>query len=185
MSRYTYPHVIENGAGEQITFVRREVSAGRERLVVENVVKPGAGPPMHVHHYQQEVLTVQQGRIGYERLGAPPQFAGVGDTVAFDPGDGHRFWNAGEDELRCTGHISPPDNIEFFLGAIFESTGRSGRGRPDLFDVAFLITRYQTEFGMLAIPSAVQRSLFPLLVLVGHLLGRYKKYSDAPEPVRR
>ena len=184
MSRYTYPHVIENGAGEQITFVRRGASGGRERLEVENVVKPGAGPPMHLHHYQQEVLTVQQGRIGYERLGAPPQFAGVGDTVAFDPGDAHRFWNAGEDDLRCTGHISP-HNIEFFLGAIFESTKRSERGRPDLFDVAFLITRYRTEFGMPAIPPAVQRLLFPLLVLVGHLFGRYSKYSDAPEPVQR
>jgi uncharacterized cupin superfamily protein len=185
MSRYMYPHVIENGAGEQITFVRRVVRAGRERVEVENVVKPGAGPPMHVHHYQEEVLAVQQGRIAYQRLGAPTQFAGPGDTIAFGAGDAHRFWNAGEDDLRCTGHISPPDNIEFFLSAIFESTKRSGRGRPDLFDVAFLITRYRSEFGMPAIPRAVQRSLFPLLVAVGSLLGRYKKYSDAPEPVRR
>jgi quercetin dioxygenase-like cupin family protein len=185
MSRYTYPHVIENGAGEQITFVRRVARAGAERLEVENVVKPGAGPPMHVHHYQEEALTVQQGRIGYQRLGAPPQFAGPGDTVTFGAGEAHRFWNAGEDDLRCTGHISPPDNIEFFLGAIYESTKRSGRGRPGLFDIAFLITRYRTEFGMLAVPPVVQRALFPLLVAVGNLLGRYKKYSAAPEPVRR
>ena len=39
---------------------------------------------MHVHHYQGEVITVQQGRIGYQRLGEAPRFAGPGETVAFE-----------------------------------------------------------------------------------------------------
>jgi hypothetical protein len=38
MRTYTYPHTIENGA------------------------KPGAGPIMHVHHYQEEAVTVEQGQ---------------------------------------------------------------------------------------------------------------------------
>jgi uncharacterized cupin superfamily protein len=183
MSRYTYPHVIENGVGEQITFMRRVSGPGGERLEVENLVKPGIGPPMHVHHFQEEVLTVRQGRIGYQRLGQPPQFAGPNETVAFKPGDAHRFWNAGEDDLRCTGHITPPDNIEFFLGAVFESTKRTGKGRPDPFDAAFLLVRYRSEFAMTAVPGVVQRVVFPALVALGKLLGKYGKYADAPEPV--
>jgi hypothetical protein len=36
-----------------------------------------------------------------------------------------------------------------------------------------------------AIPAAVRRLVFPALVAAGRLLGRYGRYGDAPEPVRR
>jgi hypothetical protein len=52
LSTYIYPHSIESGAGERITFVRRVLDPTGDRLEVENVVKPGSGPPMHVHNYQ-------------------------------------------------------------------------------------------------------------------------------------
>jgi hypothetical protein len=38
---------------------------------------------------------------------------------------------------------------------------------------------------MAEIPAAVQRFVFPLVVTAGRLLGRYRKYADAPEPVTR
>src|SRR5215207_3425479 len=46
MSPYTYPHTIENGAGERLTFMRRVQGPAGDRLEVENVVKPGSGPPI-------------------------------------------------------------------------------------------------------------------------------------------
>lgn len=185
MSHFTYPHTIENGAGERITFLGRVATSGGDRLEIQNVVTPGAGPPMHIHHYQEEALTVEQGRIGYQRHGEPPQFAGPGDTVAFKPGEPHRFWNAGEGELRCTGYIEPADNVEYFLTELYASTRRSGGKRPDPFEAAFLIRRYRSEFAMVDIPAAVQRFLIPLQVTLGRLLGRYRRYADAPAPVRR
>ena len=130
MGRYTYPHTIENGAGERLIFLRRVPGAVGDRLEVENVVHPGAGPPMHVHHYQDEALTVQVGRIGYQRPREPAQFAGPGETVAFKAGEAHRFWNAGDGELLCTGYIEPADNLEYFLTEIYESMKRSGGARP-------------------------------------------------------
>ena len=151
---------------------------------MENVVQPGAGPPMHVHHRQAEALTVRQGRIGYQRLGGPAEFAGPGETVTFAPGEAHRFWNAGEGELRCTGYIEPADNVEYFLSAVFASQRRSGGARPDPLDAAFLTRRYQTEFALVGVPAAVRRLVFPVLVAAGTLLGRYARYADAPEPVR-
>lgn len=186
MSRYSYPHTIENGHGERLTFQQRVASPnGGERLIGDNAVAPGSGPPMHVHHYQDEGLTVRQGRIGFQRLGEPEQFAGPGDTVVFKRGEVHRFWNAGEDELRCDCYVEPPDNFEYFLGAIFESTKQSGNGRPDPFDAAFLTRRYRSEFAMMAIPAPVQQFVFPVIEGMGRLLGKYDKYADAPEPVRR
>lgn len=184
MSRYSYPHTIDDGAGERLTFLRRVPGPRGDRLEVENVVAPGAGPPMHVHHRQEEGLTVRQGRIGYQRLGEPARFAGPGETVVFRAGEVHRFWNAGEDELRCTGYVEPADNFEYFLGHVFDSTRRNAGARPDPFDAAFLLRRYRSEFGMAAVPAAVQRLVFPVVVAVGTLLGRYRRYADAPEPVR-
>lgn len=182
---YTYPHTIENGAGERLTFLRRVTGSAGDRLEVENVVEPGAGPIMHVHHYQEEALTVEQGRIGYQRLGEPVRFAGQGETVTFRAGEAHKFWNAGGEDLRCAGYIEPADNVEYFLGAIFESQKRSGGARPDPFDAAFLAKRYQSEFYMAEVPAMVQRLVFPVVVAVGRVLGKYRKYADAPEPVRR
>ena len=185
MSRYTYPHTIDNGAGERLTFHRRVPGRLGDRVEGENVVAPGAGPPMHVHHYQREALTVVEGRIGYQRLGEPERFAGPGETVTFGAGEVHRFWNAGESELRCTAYVEPADNLEYFLGAIFDSAKRSGGPAPHPLDAAFLARRYRSEFTMYAVPAAVQRFVFPVLVAVGTLLGRYARYADAPEPVRR
>ncbi len=182
---YTYPHTIENGAGERITFLRRVPGPTGDRLEGENVVRPGAGPPMHVHYQQEEVFTVRAGRMGYHRAGEPERFAGPGETVAFRPGEPHRFWNAGEDDLRCTGHIDPADSVEYILTAVFESVRRNGGAGPSLFDIAYLSRRYRSEYGVSEVPVAVQRVAFPLLVAVGTMLGRYRKYADAPEPLRR
>ena len=183
--RYPYPHAIENGGGERLVFERRVPGPRGDRLEGHNVVSPGAGPPMHVHHLQTEALTVVEGRMGWQRLGGPERFAGPGEEVVFAPGEAHRFWNAGDGDLRCSAWIEPADNVEYFLTEIFESTRRSGGGRPHPLDAAYLTTRYRSEFAMLAIPAPVQRVVFPLLVAIGRLTGRYRKYADAPEPVRR
>lgn len=185
MGRYSYPHTIENGAGERLTFLRRVAGTAGDRLEGENVVTPGAGPPMHVHYHQEEVFTVQHGRMGYQRPGEPAQFAGPGETVVFKAGEPHRFWNAGEADLRCTGHVEPADNAEYLLTEIFASTKRNGGARPDPFDVAFLMTRYRSEFAMVEIPATVQRFVFPVLLALGRLLGGYGRYADAPEPIHR
>ena len=182
---YAHPHTIENGAGERLTFLRLVQDPAGDRLEVENLVTPGSGPPMHVHHHQKEALTVRQGRIGYQRAGGPPGFAGPGETVIFEPGEAHRFWNAGDEDLLCAGYIQPADNVEYFLTALFDSQRGSGRGRPDPFEAAFLMRRYRSEFYMFEIPAAVQRFVFPVVVALGRALGKYGKYADAPEPVRR
>ena len=75
--------------------------------------------------------------------------------------------------------------MEYFLDGDLRVDEASGGSRPDPFDAAFLTRRYRSEFGMAEIPAAVQRFVFPVLVAVGRLLGKYGKYADAPEPVTR
>jgi quercetin dioxygenase-like cupin family protein len=183
VNRYTYPHVIENGSGERIAFLRRIPTADGDRIEGENVVRPGAGPPMHVHFLQEEGFTVLESRIAYQRPGEPPRHADPGEVVVFAPGEPHRFWNAGDGALRVSGYMQPVGNAEYLLAELFASTKRNGGSRPSPFDAAFLLTRYGSEFALTDVPAVVQRFIFPSIVLLGRLLGKYDRYADAPEPV--
>jgi hypothetical protein len=66
---------------------------------------------------------------------------------------------------------------------MFASVKKNGGSRPNLFDAAFLLTRYRSEYDMLELPVFVRRVLIPILYVVGSALGKYKKYGDAPEPI--
>jgi quercetin dioxygenase-like cupin family protein len=108
-----YRRTLDNGAGELLTFLGVGFDAeGHQLLEVESQVQPGSGPPMHAHHLQDESLTVQEGRIGYRVSGGPDHFAGPGETVTFARRQMHRFWNAGDGVLRCSGWVSRPRNLE-------------------------------------------------------------------------
>jgi quercetin dioxygenase-like cupin family protein len=176
------PYTIENITGERLTFLRRVIKSGVEYLEVENEVQPNAGPPMHVHHRQDESVTIVSGKIGYQRLGEKKQYAGAGETVHFKAGEAHKFWNAGDDLLVGRGYISPADNIIYFLSEIYKSSNENG-GRPGLYDSAFLLNRYKSEFSMLEIPAFVQKILFPIALVFGNMMGKHKKFMNAPAPL--
>jgi quercetin dioxygenase-like cupin family protein len=180
-----YPRTIDNGGGERLTFQEPRSDERGEYQEATNLVSPGAGPPMHVHHLQEESLTVERGTMGWQRQGEEEQIAHEGETVTFAPGETHRFWNAGDDELLCSGYVRPPDNVEWYLTQIFASMKANGGKRPRMFDAAYLLTRYRSEFGMAEIPAPVQHLVFPVVVAVGRLFGKHRRFAGAPEPVRR
>jgi mannose-6-phosphate isomerase-like protein (cupin superfamily) len=180
---YNYPHTIDNGAGEQITFVKFISNDTGGELEIENEVRPGGGPPMHVHHLQDESLTVIQGKIGVHIGGEKPTFHGPGETVTFGKGQAHRFWNAGEDVLVCRGWARPAHNMEYFLTEIFNSTKRKGGKEPAAFDGAYLLSKYKTEFDLLDIPVFVKKVIFPVVLKLGKLTGQHRKFDGAPDAV--
>ena len=180
-----HPHTIENGGGETLTFVGVKSDERGKYLEIRNVVKPGAGPPMHTHHLQEEAITVEQGTLAWQGSDGVVHTAGPGETVVFAPGEAHSFRNAGAEDLIGTGYVRPPDNLEYFLTEIFASMKRNGGERPEPFDAAYLSHRYRSEFGMPDIPAPVQRIVFPVVATVGGFLGKAKRFAGAPEPVRR
>ena len=135
---------------------------------------------MHAHLLQEEGLTVQRGRMAYQRPGQPPQFAGVGESVVFKPGEAHKFWNAGDGDLECLGYIEPPDNIEYFLTQLFDSTRRNGGKAPNMFEAAYLIRRYRSEFVMLEIPALVQLARVPDSRRDRHFTGQIPQVRRRP-----
>ena len=181
---YTYPHSIENIFGEKLIFHDRVPERDGDKLIVENFVTPGNGPIMHVHFLQDESLTVIKGKIGYQVLGQPEKFAGEGETVTFKRGVPHRFWNAGNDILNCKGWVKPANTIEFFLSTLYNSQNKSGKPQPSAFDGAYLMYRYRKEYDLPQVPGFVKKVIFPITYAIGNLFGKYKKFKNAPEPVK-
>ena len=95
---YTYPHTIENGAGERITFHRRVPGTTGDRLEGDNVVQPGAGPPctFTTSRKKSSRCSKAHGIPAARRIAA---VRGAGRDRAFRAGEPHRFWNAGNGEL--------------------------------------------------------------------------------------
>jgi hypothetical protein len=139
---------------------------------------------MHVHHAQEEALTVREGQLGYQFEGEEERAVGPGETVVFPRGRPHRFWADGDETLRCDGYLRPPDNVVWFLSEIYRSTGESKNGRPDDFDSAFLLGRYRDEYDLPGIPRSVRRFVFPVLRAVGKATGKFKHFDNAPAPIR-
>ena len=183
MKHSTYPYTIDNGNGELLTFTGVTSGPDGARLGADGVAQPGSGPPMHVRHVQDEAARVVRGKLGYQVLGGEPQFAGPGELVVWPAVTPHKWWNAGSDELQLSGWCSPPDHIEFFLSTLFASTKANGGLRPGLFDAAFLTTRYRSEFALLEMPAVVRHVVIPVAYVVGTLLGKHRKFKDAPPPI--
>lgn len=181
----SYPHIIENCIGEKLIFTAVEKEPDGDRLLVENYVAPGSGPAMHTHWLQDESLTVLEGRLGYQFLGEPEKYAQEGETVIFQRGVPHRFWNDGKEVLHCKGWLKPANTIAFFLTSLFAAQNKSGNARPEQFDGAYLMTRYATEYDLPEIPAIVKKTIIPFTYRVGKLLGKYKHFENAPEPIRK
>lgn len=182
---YQFPHTIKNCIGETLIFKEIVKEPDGDKVLVENYVTPRSGPPMHTHFLQDEALTVVNGRIGYQVQGGQPQYAGVGETIVFKRGVPHRFWNAGEDVLHCTGWVKPANTIVFFLSSVYAAQNKNGSERPEKFDGAYLLSRYASEYDMAEMPGFVKKVILPFTYFIGRLMGKYKHFANAPEPVKK
>ncbi|RIV25269.1 cupin domain-containing protein [Fibrisoma montanum] len=181
---YSLPHTIESHLGETLIFKSIRHEPDGDVLLCENFVQPNSGPPMHTHWLQDEGFTVLEGRIAYQIAGQPVQYANAGESIVFKRGVAHRFWNAGTDILHCDGWLKPANTIVFFLSSIYAAQNKSGKAQPELFDGAYLITRYASEYDMAEIPPFVKKVVMPIVYRVGKLLNKYEHFKNAPEPIR-
>lgn len=179
-----YPYTIENCVGEKIIFQSVETIDNEEKVILEAFCTPGSGPAMHTHFKQAESLTVVSGKMGWQVYGQEVQYATIGETVLFEKGTPHKFWAEGNETLHCTGWIKPGNSVVYFLSAVYAAQNKSGKGEPDPFDGAYLLTKYASEYDMPEIPSFVKSVIFPITVFFGRLLGKYKHFKNAPTPLK-
>ncbi len=106
--------------------------------VWEEIVEPGWGPPPHIHHREDEVFCMLEGRVRF-RCGEEEFEAGPGATVALPRGVPHGFTNVGDGIARMIVVCTPRGFDGFFrdLDAL-RSFG------PE--DIAACAQRYGLEF---------------------------------------
>lgn len=181
---FKLPHSIESPFGEVLIFHSVVEEDGEKKLIAHNKVKPGSGPPFHVHFKQDESLTVTRGKLGYQIEGEEEKFLNSGESILFKRGEMHRFWNAGDDLLECEGWVKPANSFDYFITGVYNSMKKAGKPEGDPFDSAYLMTRYRSEYDLKDIPGFVKKVVFPITVQVGKLLGKYQHFKDAPKPVK-
>ena len=136
---------LQSGPGRDLIFkVTGEDTGGAfDYFIVE--VAPKGGPPLHVHHNQEETIQVLKGRfkvrigdeLSYLQEGGfaylpseiPHAFLNLTDEpgeiiVVYTPGGGHKFY----EELGPATRNGTPDRA--VVAAIFEKHGMSLLGPP-------------------------------------------------------
>lgn len=137
-----------NGAGRQVTWmgsqytitVNREASAGIVG-VFEGVVPAGDGPPLHIHHNEDEVIHVVDGSYEFW-LDGKTELKGPGSSVFLPRGVPHTFRVLGDQPGRNLAILTPGGFENFFI----EAAARNLRIPDHMVEVAALASRYGLEF---------------------------------------
>ena len=136
---------LQSGPGRDLVFkVTGDDTGGAFDYFVVDVA-PHGGPPLHVHHEQEETIHVLRGRFkvrigddtfrcaeggfAYLPSGVPHAFLNLTDeageiVVVYTPGGGHRFYK----ELGPLTRNGSPDRAA--VAAVFEKYGMTLLGPP-------------------------------------------------------
>ena len=152
----------------------REASGSVYLTLEGSLPSGGKGPPLHKHIMEVEEGVVTSGTLGAIVDGKKIVVA-AGGSGSFPNGIVHSWWNEGEDTLLFNGRATPVVDLDNFLQALFAviNSGAVGK-RPPMFYLAHVLWRHRHTQVIVVPPVAVQRIVFPVVLLVGHLLGKYR-----------
>jgi quercetin dioxygenase-like cupin family protein len=166
--------------GESITFHQTSADTNGEAVVIECSVQPhGFVAAAHVHPSQTERFAVVEGNLGM-KVGRSKSTLGRGEVAVVEPGTAHKFWNAGEDEVRFVCEIRPALQFESLLETMFAlaEDGKTNRkGMPNPLRLA-VIARAHFDTVRLPFPPAwLQKAGLALGAPVGRGLGYRPTYE--------
>lgn len=160
--------------GETLRMRRERDVSGQVILIIEGSLPPRSnGPPPHVHFEEREEGRVQVGTLG-ARIGEQHLVVQTGGDAAFPAGVVHSWWNAGETLLEFSGRVVPAVDLDQYLQALFAVFNASITDKPSIFYLAHVLWRHRRTQAVVTPPVAIQRILFPMVLLIGHVLGKYK-----------
>jgi mannose-6-phosphate isomerase-like protein (cupin superfamily) len=183
--------IVNRHTLETLRLRRVRAEDGQVLLTLDGSLPPGSeGPPPHVHWHQAEEGVVNAGTLA-AMCGGQRLTVRAGEHAAFPAGVVHAWWNGGTELLEFSGRAVPAGDLDRFLQGVFGVVNAGPPGRPPLFYLAHVLWRHRRTQTMAAPPRAVQLVLFPLIVGLGTLLGKYRgddwpgapaRCPGAPEP---
>jgi quercetin dioxygenase-like cupin family protein len=160
--------------GERITFLATSADTDGEAVVIETVVQPhGFVAAAHVHPAQSERFAVAAGTLGL-KAGGKKLTLGPGEVVTVEPGTPHKFWNAGEDEVRFVCEVRPALQFESLLETMFAlaADGKTNRkGMPNLLRLAVIAKAHFDTVRLPFPPAWAQKAGLALGAPLGRLVG--------------
>lgn len=175
-------NVQNRHTGETLRLRRVRDAGGQIVLNIDGSLPPRAnGPPPHVHFRQREEGSVKAGTLGAQ-VGKEKVVVPTGGTAVFAAGVVHNWWNAGDDLLEFSGQAIPAVDLDRYLQAVFAVLDASPNGRPSIFYMAHVLWRHRDTQLITTPPQAIQRIVFPLILLIGRILGKYRGSSWPGSP---
>ena len=174
---------IENPiTGERMIFHETSAQTNGERVVVETIVRPGGFvAAAHVHPYQTEHFEVHAGTLGVRR-GREKVELHAGEDVVVEPGTPHKFWNAGDEEVRFRCTVTPALEFERLIATMYTlaADGKTNKkGMPNPLRLAVIANSHFDDVRLPKIPHAIQK----LALATGAPLGRLVGYGPTYEPI--
>lgn len=168
--------------GERITFHQTSAETNGEAVVIECTVQPrGFVAAAHVHPSQSERFNVIEGTLGL-KAGKEKRTLSRGEVAVVEPGTPHKFWNAGEDEVRFVCEVRPALQFESLLETMFNlaADGKTNRkGMPNPLRLAVIARAHFDTVRLPQPPAWIQRAGLALGAPLGRALGCRATY--APE----
>jgi len=168
--------------GEQITFLATSRDTDGEAVVIETVVQPdGFVAAAHVHPSQSERFAVAEGKLGL-RVDGKDLTLEAGDVAIVEPGQAHKFWNAGDQPVRFVCEVRPALQFESLLETMFAlaADGKTNRkGMPNPLRLAVIANAHFDTVQLPFPPAMLQRIGLALGAPVGRLFGYGSTYVPA------
>ena len=168
---------IENPVtGERLVFHETAAETDAERVVFETIVQPGGFvAAAHEHPFQTERFEVHAGTLGVRR-GTETVELRAGESVTVEPGTAHRFWNAGDDEVRFVCTVTPALQFERLIATMYTlaAAGKTNRVR-----LAVIANHHFDDVRLPKIPHWLQK----LGLVFGAPAGRLLGYGPTFDPI--
>jgi quercetin dioxygenase-like cupin family protein len=172
--------------GERITFLSTSRDTDGEAVVIETVVQPdGFVAAAHVHPSQSERFAVAEGTLGLKVDGEEMTLE-AGDVAIVEPGQAHKFWNAGDEPVRFVCEVRPALQFESLLETMFDlaADGKTNKkGMPNPLRLAVIAKGHFDTVRLPFPPDWMQAAGLALGAPLGRLLGYEATYEAAEEKI--
>jgi quercetin dioxygenase-like cupin family protein len=171
--------------GEKALVIESAEETGGARVVADFAVEEGGFVPggEHTHDNSLEHFDVQEGRIAF-LVDGEVRTLGPEDQFTVTRGTWHRWWNAGEGEVRARVRVEPALRFQeaiLVIWGLCADGHTNGEGMPSPLVGALFATRYRDEMRLRKPPELAQRILFPPLAALARSLRKERvieRYLD-------